>query len=124
MAYCKFLENLPHLAKILFAILLNPLFVVYRFIVDIMDKNYGLVVWDALLGVVVYPFFWVCNIIWACTKDQIFSFSEFFGKDGGIKFEETNAADKGTSTAGATEVKAVDKKPEEPKAEEPKQENK
>ena len=109
MTYCKFLDSLPHLAKILFAIFLNPLFVVQRFITDITEKNYGLVVWDALLGVAIHPFFWICNIVWTSSKDKIFSFADFFGNDGGIHFEATNSADPGTSIANAQEVKVEDK---------------
>ena len=79
MAYCNFLDNLEKLPKLLLAIFLNPLFVVYRFIKEITEKNYGLLVLDAILGIVIYPVFWIANIVYIATRNQIFDFRFWFG---------------------------------------------
>lgn len=48
MAYLDFIDELPRGIKILFAILLNPLFVIYRFIKDIHARSWILLLLDCL----------------------------------------------------------------------------
>lgn len=80
MGYLKFIDDLPHVAKIILAIVVNPLFVVYRFIADIIEKKNWLILWDVLLGVVVGVVFFILNIISVIKDDKVFSFERFFPK--------------------------------------------
>lgn len=48
MAYLDFIDELSRGIKIVFAILLNPLFVIYRFIKDIRAKSWILLLLDCL----------------------------------------------------------------------------
>lgn len=48
MAYLDFIDELPRGIKIVFAILLNPLFVIYRFIKDVRAKSWILLLLDCL----------------------------------------------------------------------------
>ena len=80
MGYLKFIDDLPRVAKIILAIVVNPLFVVYRFIADIIEKKNWLILWDVLLGVVVGVVFFILNIISVIKDDKVFSFEKFFPK--------------------------------------------
>ena len=84
MEYCKFIDGLPRIVKILIAIFLNVLFLIYRIIADALYNKSGLLLWDILLGLVIPVVFWIMNLISIITTDKVFSFSAWFGENGGI----------------------------------------
>lgn len=90
MAYKKFIEGLSKPAKIVLAIIppTSLLFLVYRILSDILDKKWGLVVWDGVFGVILGIVFYIFDIISIIKNDAVFSFAAWFGDDGGIQFEE------------------------------------
>jgi hypothetical protein len=80
MGYCKWIDSLPKIVKILLAIFLDILFVIYRIIFDVVNGKTNMLLWDILLGIVPIPVvFWVMDIIYIITKNQVFSFEEWFG---------------------------------------------
>lgn len=88
MEYCKFIDGLPRIAKILIAIFLNVLFLIYRIIADVLANKSGLLLWDILFGFVISVVFWVMNLISIITTGEVFSFSAWFGENGGISTSE------------------------------------
>ena len=91
MAYCDFLDNLPKIPKLILAIVLNPLFVVYRFIKEIRAKEFGVLLLDIVLGVIIYPVFWIADIVYIATRNVIFDFRYWFG---GMKPEDKKPEEK------------------------------
>lgn len=77
MEYCNWMDKLPKIVKILFAIFLPILYIIYRLVKDIVGEAKGLViVLDILLGIAPVPFvFWVLNLISVISKDQVFDFA-------------------------------------------------
>ena len=110
MAYCEFLEKLEKLPKLLLAIFVNPLFVVYRFIKEITSKNYGLLVLDAVLGIVIYPVFWIANIVYIATRNEIFDFRYWFADR---PFEEQKTEEKKPDDQKVIEAEVEEQKEDE-----------
>lgn len=62
MAYLDFIDELSRGIKIVFAILLNPLFVIYRFIKDIRAKSWILLLLDCLFCLEFFFVFWFSTL--------------------------------------------------------------
>jgi hypothetical protein len=73
------MDSLPKIVKILFAIFLDILFVIYRIIADASANKTMLILWDIIFGLLIGIVFWVMDLIYIITKDQVFSFAEWFG---------------------------------------------
>ena len=93
MAYCKWIEGLPKAAKIVLAIIppTSVLFLVYRILADVFAKKWGLLVWDGVFGIILGIVFYIFDIISIIKKNEIFTFAEWFGEDGGIEIKEEEA---------------------------------
>lgn len=75
--YYDFMDNLPYILKVLIAIFLNILWVIYRLFKDIEANDVTLILFDVLFGIVPIPVvFWVLNLIWIIVKKEVFSFQE------------------------------------------------
>lgn len=90
MAYLDFIDGLPRGIKILFAILLNPLFVIYRFIKDIRAKSWILLLLDCLLCLEFFFVFWIFNIIWIIRNGRVFTFGSWFGVEDPTSWAKAN----------------------------------
>jgi hypothetical protein len=77
MEFCNWMDKLPKIVKILFAIFLPILYIIYRLVKDIVgNANAVIIVLDILLGIAPVPFvFWILNLIWIISKDQVFDFA-------------------------------------------------
>lgn len=106
MAYLDFIDNLPKGIKILFAFLLNPLFIVYRFIKDIRSHAWLLLLLDCLFAIEFWPVFWVFNIVWVIRDNKVFTFGSWFGVEDPSSWAKTN----NIQTDDAIEVKVKDEK--------------
>lgn len=76
MEYCKFIDSLPRIANILFAIFLPILHVIYAIIYDVSRSNTIALVLDLLSFVFGGVIYWVLDIIWIVTKHKVFSFAD------------------------------------------------
>ncbi len=90
MAYLEFIDDLSKWLKIILAFILNPLFIVYRFIDDIRQKAWLLIIFDVLFCIEFYVVFWILNIIWIIKDNKVFSFATWFGIDDPGKWAKTN----------------------------------
>jgi len=75
MAYLKFIDGLPRVAKIILSIIpiCHLLFVVYLIIKNVVDKV-DVVVWVLdIIALVVDIIFYVGNIVWQIIKGETFS---------------------------------------------------
>ena len=106
MAYLDYIDHLPKGIKILLTILLNPLFIVYRFIKDIRSHAWLLLLLDCLFCLEFFPVFWVFNIVWAIRYNKVFTFGSWFGVEDPSSWAKANHID----TDDAIEVEVVDKK--------------
>jgi hypothetical protein len=80
MEFNKAIDSLPQIVKILIAIFLPIIYIIYRIIADVTANANNLIIWDILLGIFPLPFvFWIMNLIYIITKNQAFSFAEWFG---------------------------------------------
>ncbi|MCI1734559.1 MAG: hypothetical protein LKM30_02355 [Bacilli bacterium] len=92
MEFCKAMDSLPKIAKILIAIFLPIIYIIYRIIADVSANATNLILWDILFGIFPIPFiFWIMNLIYIISKDQVFSFAEWFG---GAKAAEAKPEEK------------------------------
>lgn len=76
MEYCKFIDSLPRIASILFAIFLPILHVIYAIIYDVSRSNTIALVLDLLSFVFGGVIYWILDIIWIVTKHKVFSFAD------------------------------------------------
>mgnify|MGYP001772155755 CR=1 FL=1 len=90
MAYLDFIDELSRGIKIVFAILLNPLFVIYRFIKDIRAKSWILLLLDCLFCLEFFFVFWIFNIIWIIRTGKVFTFGSWFGVDDPSSWAKAN----------------------------------
>ncbi len=81
MEFNKAMDNLPAIFKIVIVIFLPVLYVVYRFVADVLNNRMDLVILDILFCVVPFPFiFWLLNLISICVSGKVFSFEEWLPK--------------------------------------------
>lgn len=112
MSYLSFIDNLPKAGKIVLAIFINPLFIAYRFVKDVLDEAWLLVLFDVIFCFVVPIVFWILDLIWIAEYDKVFTFAEWFGVDDVDKWKTKNNLheDKSDNKDGTIEVEVVDKK--------------
>ncbi len=78
MEYNNWIDGLPRIANLLFAIFLPILHVIYAVIQDVDRNNTIAIVLDVLsfvFGVLVY---WILDIVWVITRQKVFSWSDLF----------------------------------------------
>lgn len=76
MEYCKFIDSLPRVANILFAIFLPILHVIYAIIYDVSKNNMLALVLDLISFLAAGVIYWIFDIIWIVTKHKVFSFAD------------------------------------------------
>jgi uncharacterized membrane protein YqaE (UPF0057 family) len=73
MEYIKWVDGLSKVVKILLAIFLPILFLIYRVIKDATANNVVFILLDIFLGIVG----WVMDIVHICQDQPLFSWGEF-----------------------------------------------
>lgn len=76
MEYCKFIDGLPRIANILFAIFLPILHVIYAIIYDVSKNNMVALILDLVSFIAGAFIYWILDIIWIVMKHKVFSFAD------------------------------------------------
>ncbi len=77
MDFNKAMDGLPRIVKVLIAIFLDIIYVIYRIVADVTDKRIDLLFLDIIFGIILCPVFWILNIVYIVIYGNVFSFGEW-----------------------------------------------
>jgi hypothetical protein len=101
MGYCKALDGMPKIVKILMAIF-DAFWCAYRIVREAVNKNWTLMVWD-IVFTVVWPVSLVMDLITVIKDNKPFDYATWFGSDNSTasseKKDEKPAEEKKDDTA-------------------------
>lgn len=107
MEFVKAMDRMPKVAKVILAIFVNIIWVIYRFVVDVIEERWTSVILDAIFCIAISGVFYLLNIIWTIWKGECFDFRYFYDEKASSK--ETKYEEK-KEESEKVDVEVVDKK--------------
>lgn|SRR5574344_914991 len=100
MGYCKALDGMPKIVKILMAIFLDVLWCAYRIVREAINKNWTVMVWDIIFTIApIVIVSVVMDIITIIKDDKPFDYATWFGEKSASTTTEKPAEEKKDDTA-------------------------